>query len=90
MTFVTWIILGLVVGFVSSKLANQRGNGLLLDTLLGIVGAVVGGWLFNGIGASGVTRMDLYSVLVAVIGAFVALVVYHLVHHIIWRRESIK
>ena len=90
MTFVTWIILGLVVGFVSSKLANQQGNGLLLDTLLGIVGAVVAGWLFNRIGLSGVTRMDLYSVLVAVIGALAALVVYHLVHHIIWRKESIK
>ena len=47
--------------------------------MLGIVGAVVGGWLFAAFGASGVTGFNLYSMFVAVIGAIVVLVIYHLV-----------
>ena len=47
MSFLAWIILGLVAGFIGSKLVNKRGEGLVLDLLLGIVGAIVGGWLFN-------------------------------------------
>jgi uncharacterized membrane protein YeaQ/YmgE (transglycosylase-associated protein family) len=77
MSFFAWIILGLVAGFIGSKLVNKRGDGLVLDILLGIVGAVVGGWLFNRFGAAGVTGLNLYSLLVAVIGAVVVLIVYH-------------
>ena len=75
MSFLAWIILGLIAGFIGSKLVNNRGEGLILDVLLGIVGAVVGGWLFNRFGAAGVTGLNLYSLLVAVIGAVVVLVV---------------
>jgi uncharacterized membrane protein YeaQ/YmgE (transglycosylase-associated protein family) len=77
MSFVAWIILGLLAGFIGSKLVNKRGEGMVLDVLLGIVGALVGGWLFNRFGAAGVTGLNLYSLLVAVIGAIVVLVVYH-------------
>jgi uncharacterized membrane protein YeaQ/YmgE (transglycosylase-associated protein family) len=77
MSFLAWIILGLVAGFIGSKLVNKRGDGLVLDLLLGIVGAIVGGWLFNTFGAAGVTGLNLYSLLVAVIGAIVVLIVYH-------------
>jgi uncharacterized membrane protein YeaQ/YmgE (transglycosylase-associated protein family) len=77
MSFIAWIILGLVAGFIGSKLVNNRGEGIVLDVLLGIVGAVVGGWLFNRFGATGVSGLNLYSLLVAVIGAVVVLVVYH-------------
>jgi uncharacterized membrane protein YeaQ/YmgE (transglycosylase-associated protein family) len=77
MSFLAWIILGLVAGFIGSKLVNRRGEGLILDILLGIVGALAGGWLFNRFGASGVTGLNLYSLLVAVIGAVVVLLVYH-------------
>jgi uncharacterized membrane protein YeaQ/YmgE (transglycosylase-associated protein family) len=77
MSFLAWIILGLVAGFIGSKLVNKRGDGFVLDILLGIVGAVVGGWLFNRFGAAGVTGLNLYSLLVAVIGAVVVLIVYH-------------
>jgi uncharacterized membrane protein YeaQ/YmgE (transglycosylase-associated protein family) len=77
MSFIAWIILGLLAGFIGSKLVNNRGEGIVLDVLLGIVGAVVGGWLFNRFGVSGVTGLNLYSLLVAVIGAVVVLVVYH-------------
>jgi len=79
MSFVAWIVLGLVAGFIGSKLVNKRGEGLILDILLGVVGAVVGGWLFNAFGASGVTGLNFYSLLVAVVGAVVVLLVYHAV-----------
>ena len=77
MSFFAWIILGLVAGFIGSKLVNKRGEGIILDVLLGVVGAVIGGWLFNKFGAAGVTGLNLYSLLVAVIGAVVVLLVYH-------------
>jgi uncharacterized membrane protein YeaQ/YmgE (transglycosylase-associated protein family) len=77
MSILAWIILGLLAGFIGSKLVNKRGEGLFLDIILGIVGAVVGGWLFNKFGAAGVTGLNLYSLLVAVVGAVVVLLVYH-------------
>ena len=72
-----WIILGLFAGFIGGKIVNERGEGLLLDLVLGVVGAIAGGWLFNTFGASGVAGMNLYSLMVAVGGAIVVLVVYH-------------
>ena len=77
MSFLSWIVLGLVAGFIGSKLVNKRGEGILLDILLGVVGALVGGWLFRLFGASGVTGLNLYSLIVAVLGSVVFLVTYH-------------
>ncbi|MGO9039649.1 MAG: GlsB/YeaQ/YmgE family stress response membrane protein [Steroidobacteraceae bacterium] len=77
MSFLIWIVFGLIAGFIASKLVNKSGDGMLLDILLGIVGAVVGGWLFNVFGMPGVTGFNVYSVVVAVIGATVLLIVYH-------------
>jgi uncharacterized membrane protein YeaQ/YmgE (transglycosylase-associated protein family) len=77
MSFLAWIVLGLIAGFIGSKIVNKRGEGLLLDIILGVVGAIVGGWLFNLLGASGVTGLNLYSLAVAVVGAIVVLVAYH-------------
>lgn len=82
MSFLAWIVLGLLAGFIGSKLVNKRGEGLILDVILGIVGAVVGGWLFNRLGAAGVTGLNLYSLLVAVIGAVVVLLVFHAVRRV--------
>jgi uncharacterized membrane protein YeaQ/YmgE (transglycosylase-associated protein family) len=77
MSFLAWIVLGLLAGFIGSKIVNKQGEGVFLDVILGIVGAVIGGWLFNTFGASGVSGLNLYSLLVAVIGSVVLLVVYH-------------
>jgi len=77
MSLLVWIVLGLIAGFIASKLVNKSGEGMLLDILLGIVGAVLGGWLFNAFGMQGVTGLNVYSVAVAVIGATVFLVAYH-------------
>jgi uncharacterized membrane protein YeaQ/YmgE (transglycosylase-associated protein family) len=77
MSFLAWIVLGLIAGFVGSKIVNRTGEGLILDIVLGIVGAIVGGWLFSMFGAHGVTGLNLYSFAVAIVGAIVVLVVYH-------------
>ena len=77
MSFLAWIVLGLIAGFLGSKIVNKTGEGMILDIILGIVGAVAGGWIFSAFGAHGVTGVNLYSILVAVIGAVVVLVVYH-------------
>lgn len=79
MSFLAWIILGLVAGFIGSKIVNKKGEGLILDIILGIIGAIVGGWLFNKFGAAGVTGLNLYSLIVAVVGAVVLLLLYHAV-----------
>jgi uncharacterized membrane protein YeaQ/YmgE (transglycosylase-associated protein family) len=77
MSFIAWIVLGLIAGFIASKIVNKSGEGMILDIILGIVGAVVGGYLFQTFGMSGVTGVNLYSILVAVVGAIVFLVIYH-------------
>jgi uncharacterized membrane protein YeaQ/YmgE (transglycosylase-associated protein family) len=77
MSIISWVVLGLIAGFIGSKLVNKTGEGLFLDIALGIVGAVVGGWLFGVAGMGGVTGLNLYSLIVAVVGAVVFLVVYH-------------
>jgi uncharacterized membrane protein YeaQ/YmgE (transglycosylase-associated protein family) len=77
MSIIAWIILGLIAGFVASKIVNRTGEGVILDVLLGISGAVVGGWLFHIFGMSGVTGLNVYSMVVATVGATVFLVVYH-------------
>src|ERR1700676_2858947 len=79
MSFLAWIVLGLIAGFIGRKIVNRRGEGILLDILLGVVGAFAGGWLFHIFGAPGVTGLNIYSLFVAVIGSVVLLVLYHAV-----------
>jgi uncharacterized membrane protein YeaQ/YmgE (transglycosylase-associated protein family) len=79
MSILAWLVVGLIAGWLGSLIVNRRGEGLFLDIVLGVVGAVVGGFLFNLIGHSGVTGINLYSIVVAVIGAVVVLAVYHAV-----------
>jgi len=82
MSIFAWIILGLIAGFVGSKVVNKKGEGLILDIILGVVGAIVGGWLFKMFGASGVTGLNIYSLVVAVVGAIVVLVLFHAVRRV--------
>jgi uncharacterized membrane protein YeaQ/YmgE (transglycosylase-associated protein family) len=77
MSIIAWIVLGLISGFVASKIVNKTGEGVLMDIVLGIVGALAGGWLFNEFGMPGVSGVNVYSMLVAVIGAVIVLVIYH-------------
>jgi uncharacterized membrane protein YeaQ/YmgE (transglycosylase-associated protein family) len=77
MSIIAWLILGLIAGFIGSKIVDSSGQGLLLDIVLGIIGAVVGGFLFSLIGAAPVTGLNIYSLIVAVVGSIVVLCIYH-------------
>jgi uncharacterized membrane protein YeaQ/YmgE (transglycosylase-associated protein family) len=87
MTLFAWIILGLLAGFIASHLVNHRGEGMVLDILLGIVGAVIGGWVAHLAGYAGVYRLNLYGIVVATLGAALLLLVYHTIRrNVIGRR----
>jgi uncharacterized membrane protein YeaQ/YmgE (transglycosylase-associated protein family) len=80
MSFIVWILVGFVLGLIASKIVSTTGEGTVVDILLGIVGAVVGGALFRLFGGSGLTGFDLdsvYSAGIAAIGAIIALALYH-------------
>lgn len=77
MSILGWLVLGLIAGFIASKLVNHSGSGALLDIVLGIVGAMVGGFITTSMGGAPVTGFNIYSMAVAVLGAVVVLVLYH-------------
>lgn len=83
MLIIGWIVLGLVAGFIASKVVNIRGRGVILDIILGILGAILGGILFTkfgtAFGAAGVTGFNIYSMLAALIGAIIVLLIYHVI-----------
>jgi uncharacterized membrane protein YeaQ/YmgE (transglycosylase-associated protein family) len=79
MSILAWIVLGLIAGFIASKIYVGTGQGILMDIVLGIVGAVVGGYLFDMLGAGGITGFNIWSMLVAIIGAVLVLWIYHAV-----------
>jgi uncharacterized membrane protein YeaQ/YmgE (transglycosylase-associated protein family) len=83
MSIISWIVLGLIAGFIGSKLVNKTGEGFSLDIALGVVGGVVGGWLFSAFGMSGVTGLNIYSLIVAVVGAVVLLLAYHAIRRVV-------
>jgi uncharacterized membrane protein YeaQ/YmgE (transglycosylase-associated protein family) len=77
MGIIAWLVLGLIAGFIASKIVNHTGSGIIMDIVLGVVGALVGGFLFSIFGATGVTGFNIYSMIVAVVGAVVVLWIYH-------------
>jgi uncharacterized membrane protein YeaQ/YmgE (transglycosylase-associated protein family) len=79
MSILAWIVLGLIAGFIASKIYVGTGQGILMDIVLGIVGAVVGGYLFDTLGAGGITGFNIWSMLVAIVGAVLVLWIYHTV-----------
>ncbi len=79
MSIISWIILGLIAGFVGGKIVDRQGQGFWLDIALGIVGALVGGFLFSLFGASGVTGLNIWSMIVAIVGSIVVLLIYNAV-----------
>lgn len=77
MSILAWLLLGLIAGFIASKIVNKTGEGLFLDIVIGIVGALIGGSLFNTLGGVGITGFNLWSLFVAVVGAIITLLIYH-------------
>jgi uncharacterized membrane protein YeaQ/YmgE (transglycosylase-associated protein family) len=69
-----WVLLGALAGWIASMIMGRNAQmGALANIVVGIVGAVIGGFLMNAVGAAGVTGFNLYSVLVAIGGAVVLL-----------------
>ena len=77
MGIIAWIVLGLIAGFIASKIVTHSGSGVIMDIVLGVIGAIAGGLVFSFFGAVGVTGFNLYSLLVAVVGAVLVLWIYH-------------
>lgn len=76
---IAWIVVGLIGGYLASRVVNKSGEGTLRDIILGIIGGVVGGIIFRAIGSHGVTGFNLWSILVAFIGGVIVLLIYHAV-----------
>jgi uncharacterized membrane protein YeaQ/YmgE (transglycosylase-associated protein family) len=79
MGIISWIILGLIAGFIGSKIVDSQGQGFWLNIALGIIGALVGGFLFSLFGATGVTGLNIWSMIVAIVGSVVVLLIYNAV-----------
>ena len=79
MGIISWIILGLIAGFIGSKIVESQGKGFWLNIALGIIGALVDGFLFSLFGATGVTGLNIWSMIVAIIGAVLVLLIYNAV-----------
>jgi uncharacterized membrane protein YeaQ/YmgE (transglycosylase-associated protein family) len=79
MGIISWIILGLIAGFIGSKIVDKQGQGFWLNIALGIIGALVGGFIFDLIGSTGVTGLNIWSMIVAIIGSVVVLLIYNAV-----------
>ena len=77
MGVIAFIVLGLIAGFIASLLVNHKGEGFFGDIILGIVGAVVGGFIAHLLGFHGIQRLNLYSIMIAVLGAVIVLAIYH-------------
>ncbi|HKD67644.1 MAG TPA: GlsB/YeaQ/YmgE family stress response membrane protein [Candidatus Binataceae bacterium] len=77
MGIIAWIIVGLIAGFIGSKIVNRSGEGLVRDILLGVIGGIVGGFVFTKLGYEGVSGVNIWSIVVAVIGSIIVLVIYH-------------
>ena len=77
MSILTWIVLGLIVGFIANRLFDKTGESILRNIVMGVIGAVLGGELINKFGIAGATWLNMWSVLVSVSGAALFLVVYH-------------
>ncbi len=74
MGILLWIVFGAIAGWIAS-LITKSDTGLLLDIVVGIIGAIIGGWIMNALGSTGTTGFNLWSLLVAILGAVVLLVI---------------
>jgi uncharacterized membrane protein YeaQ/YmgE (transglycosylase-associated protein family) len=79
MGILSWLVVGLIAGFIGSKIVNRGGEGLVRDIILGVIGAIIGDAIFTELGLVGVTGVNLTSIVIAALGAIIVLVVYHAV-----------
>lgn len=76
MGIIIWIIFGGLVGWIASIIIGTNPQqGLMLNIIVGIVGAILGGWIMSFFGENGVTGFNLYSFIVAILGAVILIIV---------------
>jgi uncharacterized membrane protein YeaQ/YmgE (transglycosylase-associated protein family) len=79
MSILGWIVLGLLAGWLAGVLVKGSGYGVIGDIILGILGALVGGWITSSLMGVDVTGFNLQSLLVAVLGAIVVIFIARLI-----------
>jgi uncharacterized membrane protein YeaQ/YmgE (transglycosylase-associated protein family) len=84
MSFIAWILLGLMAGFLGSKIVNRHGLGVVVDIFLGVIGALAGGYVFQLFGSTGVNGFNLWSLVVATTGAVLVLMAVHAIRRVGW------
>lgn len=77
MSIIGWLFFGLITGFIASKIVNRRGEGCFLNIALGVLGALLGGAIFAFLGHPVWFHFSLGSMLVAILGAVIVLLVWH-------------
>ena len=75
MNILLWLVLGALAGWIASLIMGTR-EGIIMDIVIGILGALAGGFIMSFFGESGVNGFNLYSIIVAVLGAVVLLGIY--------------
>jgi uncharacterized membrane protein YeaQ/YmgE (transglycosylase-associated protein family) len=73
-----WIIVGLIAGWITGKLMKGSGYGVVMDIVIGIIGAIAGGFIMRALGFAGEGGM-IYTIIVAVIGAVILTWIIHLI-----------
>jgi uncharacterized membrane protein YeaQ/YmgE (transglycosylase-associated protein family) len=79
MNILIWIVLGAVAGWIAGMIMKSS-HGIIEDVILGVVGAFIGGFIFNFFGQPGVTGLNIYSIVVAVIGAVILIFLGRIIH----------
>jgi uncharacterized membrane protein YeaQ/YmgE (transglycosylase-associated protein family) len=77
MSIFVWLSLGLFEGFIASKITRHEDEGFWLDLILGAAGAIIGGLMFTSFGSGGFAALNLFSIIVALAGAIIVLIIYH-------------
>jgi uncharacterized membrane protein YeaQ/YmgE (transglycosylase-associated protein family) len=78
-SIILWVVLGAIAGMIASAVMKSGNQSIVMDIVLGIIGAVIGGWVMNLVGFGGATGFNLYSLLVAIIGAIILIAVARMV-----------
>jgi uncharacterized membrane protein YeaQ/YmgE (transglycosylase-associated protein family) len=75
MGIIAWLVLGLIAGFLASLVMRGGGYGILGDIIVGIVGALIGGFIFSAITGNGITGFNVWSIFVAFVGAVILIAI---------------
>lgn len=73
MSILAWIVIGGLAGWVASLIMSTENNGIITNVIVGVIGGFIGGFVFSALGGAGVTGFNMWSFMVAVVGAVILL-----------------